>query len=106
MHRRAKTSSNRNLRMPKQQVLTGKQAKRIVRHIENHIKEYPVNHRLELTDQDLREYRQKLKEVVQITNSPGAQRKAAWTYELVEKIQYIRRKIHQVKLEVVNGKKE
>jgi hypothetical protein len=58
--------------MPKQQVLTGKQAKRIVRHIENHIKEYPTNPQLELTDQDLREYKQKLKEVVQTTNSPGA----------------------------------
>ena len=87
-------------------MLTGKQAKRIVRHIENHIKEYPINPQLELTDQDLREYKQKLKEVVQTTNSAGAQRKAAWAYELVEKIQYIRQKIHQTKLEILNGKKE
>ena len=92
--------------MPNQQVLTGKQAKRIVRHIENHIKEYPVNPRLELTDQDLIEYKQKLKEVVQTTNSLGAQRKAAWTYELVEKIQFIRRKIYQTKLEIINGQEE
>ena len=89
--------------MPNQQVLTGKQAKRIVRHIENHIKEYPINPQLELTDQDLIEYKQKLKEVVQTTNSPGAQRKAAWTYELVEKIQFIRRKIHQTREEFING---
>ena len=92
--------------MPNQQVLAGKQAKRIVRHIENHIKEYPVNPQLELTDQDLEEYKDRLKRVVQTTNLPGAQRKAAWTYELVEKIQYIRRKIYQAKLEVLNGKKE
>ena len=78
----------------------------MVRHIENHIKEYPTNPQLELTDQDLIEYKQKLKEVVQTTNSPEAQRKAVWTYELVEKIQYIRGKIHQTKLEILNGKKE
>ena len=89
--------------MPNQPVLTGKQAKRIVRHIENHIKEYPTNPQLELTDQDLREYKQKLKEVVQTTNSPEAQRKAAWTYELVEKIQYIRKKIQQTKEDFLNG---
>ena len=76
--------------MTDQLILTGKQAKRIVRHIENHIKEYPVNPQLELTDQDLVEYKEKLKRVVQTTNSPGAQRKAVWTYELIEKIQYIR----------------
>jgi len=88
------------------QPLIGKQAKRIVRHIENHIKEYPINPQLELTDQDFIEYKQKLKEVVQTTNSPGAQRKVAWTYELVEKIQNIRRKIHQARLEFLNGKKK
>ena len=92
--------------MPNRKELTGKQAKRVVRHIENHIKEYTVNPQLELTDQDLREYRQKLKEVVQTTNSPEAQRKAAWTYELVEKIQFIRRKIQQTKEEFLNGKKK
>ena len=88
------------------QTLTGKQAKRIVRYIENHIKEYTVNPQLELTDQDLIEYKQRLKEVVQTTNSPGAQRKAAWTYELIEKIQNIHQKIHQTKIEIINGKKE
>ena len=68
----------------------GKQAKRIIRHIKNHIKEYTVNLQIDLTDQDLVEYKEKLKKVVQSTNSPKAQKKAAWTYELVEKIQYIR----------------
>jgi hypothetical protein len=65
-----------------------------------------VNPQLELTDQDLVEYKDRLKKVVQTTNSPEAQRKAAWTYELVEKIQYIRRKIYQTKEEIINGKKE
>ena len=92
--------------MPNQQVLTRKQAKRIVRHIENHIKEYLVNLQLELTDQDLVKYKEKLKRVVQTTNSLEAQRKAAWIYELVGKIQYIRQKIHQTKIEIINGKKE
>ena len=92
--------------MPNRKELTGKQAKRVVRHIENHIREYTVNLRLDLTDQDLAEYKQKLKEVVQTTNSPGAQRKAAWTYELVEKIQCIRQKIHQTKQEIINGQEK
>ena len=74
----------------KHQILTGKQAKRIVRHIENHIKEYSVNPQIELMDQDLVEYKERLRKVVQSTNSPEVQRKAAWTYELIEKIQYIR----------------
>ena len=54
------------------QELSGKQAKRIVRHIENHIKEYIVNPQIKLTDQDLEEYKEKLKRVVQTTNSAGA----------------------------------
>ena len=92
--------------MPNQQKLTGKQAKRIVRHIENHIKEYTVNPQIDLTDQDLVEHKERLKEIVRITNSLGAQRKAAWTYELVEKIQYIQRKIHQAKGEFINGQEK
>ena len=58
-------------------MLTEKQAKRIVRHIENHIKEYSVNPQIDLTDQDLVEYKRRLKEVVQSTNSSEAQRKTA-----------------------------
>ena len=92
--------------MPNRRELIGKQAKRIVRHIENHIKEYTTNPQRELTDQDLVEHKQRLKEVVQSTNSPGAQRKAAWTYELIEKIQHIRQKIHQTKVEIINGQKK
>ena len=86
--------------------LTGKQAKRIVRHIENYIKEYSINPQLELTDQDLVEYKEKLKRVVQTTNSPEAQRKATWVYKLIEKIQNIRRKIQQAKEEFINGQKK
>ena len=39
-----------------QQVLTRKQAKKIVKHIKNHIKEYIKNPQIKLTDQDLKNY--------------------------------------------------
>ena len=42
--------------MSNRQVLIEKQAKRIVKHIENHIKEYIKDPQIELTDQDLRDY--------------------------------------------------
>ena len=76
--------------MTERSILTGKQAKRIVRHIENHIKKYVKDSQIELTDRDLEDYLERLKKVVQTTNSSEMQRKAAWVYELVEKIQFIR----------------
>ena len=54
-----------------------KQAKRIVQHIENHIKEYTINPEIELINQDLVDHKERLRRVVQTTNSSGVQRKAA-----------------------------
>ena len=77
-----------------------------VRHIENHIKEYTIDPKIKLTNQDLKDHLERLKGVVQITNSPGAQRKAAWTYELIKKIQNIRKEIQQAKQKFINGQKK
>ena len=82
-----------------------KQVKRIIRYIENHIKEYTINFQIDLTDQNLEDHKEQLKRVVQITNLLGVQKKAAWVYKLIEKIQNIRLKIHQAKRGFINGKK-
>ena len=75
--------------------LTGKQAKAIIQHILHHIDDYVTDPSVSLTNSDLRDYQEKLVDIIRRVKSPNVQRRAAEKYEFVSRILRIRYRIRE-----------
>ena len=75
--------------------LTGKQAKAIIQYILHHIDDYVTNPSVSLTNSDLRDYQEKLIDIICRVKSSNVQRRAAQKYEFVSRILRIKYRISE-----------